>query len=137
MNSSSADDADLQILFGRNESYDKGEVITPVTLSRAETILHLVMVSQGIPINLIIGVVIVRNRRLHNPRNAFWLGIIALNLMTIFQAVLRLLVVHVEVRSDEKDQGVICMFFSFLTGKPYTILLFILLLATLDRYVGK
>jgi len=93
---------------------------------------------------VIIGVVIIVNRRLHSPRNTFWLGIIALNLLTIFMAVLRLLVVHVEgpqtpVNSTVyggNEDGVICLTFSFMTGKPYTILLFILLLATLDRYVG-
>jgi len=59
-------------------------------------------------------------------------------------AVLRLLVVHVEgtqtpvnsTVNDGNEDGAICLTFSFMTGKPYTILLFILLLATLDRYVG-
>jgi hypothetical protein len=106
--------------------------VTPVTLSRVETIVHLICLSQGIPINLLIGVVIARNRRLHNPRNTFWLGIIVLNLMTMFMAVLKLLVVHVAQTADFS-----CLVFSFMTGKPYTILLFVMLLATLDRYVGK
>lgn len=106
--------------------------VTPVTLSRVETIVHLICLSQGIPINLLIGVVIARNRRLHNPRNTFWLGIIALNLMTMFMAVLKLIVVHLTQPADFT-----CLIFSFMTGKPYTILLFVMLLATLDRYVGK
>lgn len=106
--------------------------VTPVTLSRVETIVHLICLSQGIPINLLIGVVIARNRRLHNPRNTFWLGIIALNLMTMFMAVLKLIVVHLGQPADFT-----CLIFSFMTGKPYTILLFVMLLATLDRYVGK
>ena len=33
--------------------------------------------------------------------------------------------------------GYICLAFSFLTGIPYTILLCVMLLATLDRYVGN
>ena len=110
------------------------EIVTPVTLSRAETILHLICLSQGVPINVLIGVVIVRNRRLHNPRNTFWLGIILLNLMTMFMAVLKLLAIHVATLDDSDPT---CLTFSFLTGKPYTILLFIMLLATLDRYVGN
>lgn len=105
--------------------------VTPVTVSRVETIIHLICLSQGIPINVLIGVVIARNRRLHNPRNTFWLGIIALNLMTMFMAVLKLLVVHVAQPGDFT-----CLFFSSTTGKPYTILLFVMLLATLDRYVA-
>ena len=105
---------------------------TPVTLSRIETIVHLICLSQGIPINLLIGIVIARNRRLHNPRNAFWLGIIAFNLITMLMAVLKLIVVHVGHHDDFT-----CLIFSFMTGKPYTILLVVMLLATLDRYVGK
>ena len=106
---------------------------TPVTLSRNETIVHLICLSHGIPINLLIGIVIARNRRLHNPRNAFWLGIIAFNLMTMLMAVLKLIVVHV----GPTDHDFTCLIFSFMTGKPYTILLVVMLLATLDRYVGK
>lgn len=111
------------------------DIVTPVTLSRAETILHLICLSQGVPINLLIGVVIARNRRLHNPRNTFWLGIIFLNLLTMFMAVLKLLTVHTANLDDPTDYT--CLVFSLMTGKPYTILLFIMLLATLDRYVGK
>ena len=104
---------------------------------------------KGIPINVIIGIVIIVNRRLHNPRNTFWLGIIALNLLTIFHAILRLFFVHEEMgaqqssgnstsSADEEtsEEGLLCLSFSFLTGKPYTVLLCILLLATLDRYIG-
>jgi hypothetical protein len=115
-----------------NYSAQFDPTVTPVTLSRVETIVHLICLSQGIPINLLIGVVIARNRRLHNPRNTFWLGIIVLNLLTIFMAVLKLLVVHVD-----DPAHFTCLLFSFMTGKPYTILLFIMLLAILDRYVGK
>ena len=106
-------------------------------------------INKGIPINVIIGVVIIVNRRLHNPRNTFWLGIIALNLLTIFHAILRLFFVHEEMgtqqssgnstsSADEEtsEEGLLCLSFSFLTGKPYTVLLCILLLATLDRYIG-
>ncbi|EFX82082.1 hypothetical protein DAPPUDRAFT_316623 [Daphnia pulex] len=115
-----------------NYSAQFDPIVTPVTLSRVETIVHLICLSQGIPINLLIGVVIARNRRLHNPRNTFWLGIIVLNLLTIFMAVLKLLVVHV---ADDPAHFT-CLLFSFMTGKPYTILLFIMLLAILDRYVA-
>lgn len=115
---------------------DSFDDVTPVLVSRAETILHLICLSQGLPINLLIGVVIARNRRLHNPRNTFWLGIIALNLLTMFMAVLKLLTVHF-APTDNIHVDYTCLIFSFMTGKPYTILLFIMLLATLDRYVGK
>lgn len=114
-----------------NYSSQFDPTVSPVTLSRVETIVHLICISQGIPINLLIGVVIARNRRLHNPRNTFWLGIIVLNLLTIFMAVLKLLVVHVD-----DPAHFTCLLFSFMTGKPYTIVLFIVLLAILDRYVG-
>ena len=106
--------------------------VTPVTMTKAETILNLVCLSQGLPINLLIAAVILHNRRLHNPRNTFWLGIIALNLVTILMAVLKMATVYLLL----VDGGFICLIFSFLTGIPYTILLFIMLLATLDRYVG-
>ena len=125
---------------GGNCSLNEGDlmdIVVPVTLTKAETILHLVCLSQGIPINLLIGIVIVRNRRLHNPRNTFWLGIIALNLLTMFMAVLKLMTVYFAQNKDHKSEELTCLVFSFMTGKPYTILLFIMLLATLDRYVGK
>jgi hypothetical protein len=48
-------------------------------------------------------------------------------------AVLKLIVVHV----GPTDHDFTCLIFSFMTGKPYTILLVVMLLATLDRYVGK
>jgi hypothetical protein len=115
-----------------NYSAQFDPTVTPVTLSRVETIVHLICLSQGIPINLLIGVVIARNRRLHNPRNTFWLGIIVLNLLTIFMAVLKLLVVHVD---DPAHFTFLLLSFS-MTGKSYTIVLFIMLLAILDRYVG-
>ncbi|XP_045032475.1 olfactory receptor 226 [Daphnia magna] len=107
------------------------DLVTPVTLSRTETILYLICVSQGLPINLLIGFVIARNRRLHNPRNTFWFGIIVLNILNIFMTVLKMLVVYVAQPGDFT-----CLFFSSITGKPYTILLFVMLLATLDRYVA-
>jgi len=115
--------------------------VTPVTMTKAETILNLVCLSQGLPINLLIAAVILHNRRLHNPRNTFWLGIIALNLVTILMAVLKMATVYLLIDDSsngrrEATDGFICLIFSFLTGIPYTILLFIMLLATLDRYVG-
>ena len=104
-------------------------MITPVSLSRIETVSIAVLLSQGIPVNLLIAVVISSNRRLHNPRNAFWLGIIWLNLLTMIMSVLLLLSVYLPT-----DQGGhVCLLFSVTTDKPYTILLFIGFLATLDR----
>ncbi|KZS06607.1 Uncharacterized protein APZ42_029889, partial [Daphnia magna] len=103
------------------------DLVTPVTLSRTETILYMICVSQGLPINLLIGFVIARNRRLHNPRNTFWFGIIVLNILNIFMTVLKMLVVYVAQPGDFT-----CLLFSSMTGKPYTILLFVMLLATLD-----
>jgi hypothetical protein len=118
--------------------------VTPVTMTKAETILNLVCLSQGLPINVLIAAVILHNRRLHNPRNTFWLGIIALNLITILMAVLKMATVYLSPSVDISNTfddgadggGFICLTFSFLTGIPYTILLFIMLLATLDRYIG-
>lgn len=107
-----------------------GFFVTPVTLSRVETVSIVVLLSQGIPVNLLIAVVISSNRRLHNPRNAFWLGIIWLNLLTMMMSVLLLLVVYLPP-PQAKD---VCLVFSLTTGKPYTILLFLGLLATVDRY---
>ena len=107
----------------------EGFLITPVSLSRIETVSIAVLLSQGIPVNLLIAVVISSNRRLHNPRNAFWLGIIWLNLLTMIMSVLLLLSVYLPT-----DQGGhVCLLFSVTTDKPYTILLFIGFLATLDR----
>lgn len=103
--------------------------VSPVVLTQTETILYFVCLSQGVPINVLVSVVVARNRRLHNPRNTFWFGITMLNLLTMFMSMLKLLAVHGSVH--------FCLIFTFTTGKPYTILLFVLLLATLDRYVGK
>jgi len=109
---------------------EDGFFLTPVTLSQVETVLIVVLLSQGIPVNVLIAVVITSNRRLHNPRNTFWLGIIWLNLLTMMMSVLLLLAVYLPAR-HAKD---FCLVFSLTTGKPYTILLFIGLLATFDRY---
>ena len=103
--------------------------VTPIVLTQTETILYFVCLSQGVPINVLVSVVVARNRRLHNPRNTFWFGITMLNLLTMFMSVLKMLAVH--------SGDYFCLVFTFATGKPYTILLFLLLLATLDRYVGK
>ena len=65
------------------------------------------------------------------PRNAFWIGIVAINLLTVLIAALRLALTYF---GDDQDDGIVCFLFSVLTGKPYTLLLFNQYLATLDRY---
>ncbi len=140
-----------------NDSKLHDDMILPIApLTKTETYLHIIFIGQviikliftiltdnvvllclflkkGVPINLFIALVFLLNKQLQTPRNTFWVGIIAVNLLTILIAILRLAITYDGKGNDDED-GIICFLFSFLTGKPYTILLFLQLLATMDRY---
>ena len=86
----------------------------------------------GLPLNILVACVILRNRRLHNPRNAFWLGNIACHLATLsmglFEAIL--------VMNPQQHPNVFCQIYSLFACSPYTNLLLGLLLATADRWIA-
>ena len=102
----------------------------PIELDRFRSISHILLVSTGVPLNLAIAVVILMFRRLHKkPRNVLWLGV-------TFCSVLTLLTILVEFLAHRTENDSICLVFVSTTGVAYTWLLFVLLLALLDRYAA-
>ena len=92
-------------------------------------LVRWVIIAIGLPLNILVGWVILRNRRLHNPRNAFWLGSIVCHLVTLLMGAFEAILVM-------KHPNVFCQMYVLLVGSPYTILLVSLLLATADRWIA-
>lgn len=88
-------------------------------------------VSIGVPLNLLIAVVIIVQKRLHKPRHIFWLGVIFSNLFAQLVSFNELLVFY--LLPDNKP---VCWAFAFLVGIPYANLLLNLLLGSIDRFVA-
>ena len=86
----------------------------------------------GLPLNILVAWVILRNRRLHNPCNAFWLGNVVCHLATLLMGVLEAILVI----NPPQHPNVFCKMYVLLAGSPYTILLISLLLATADRWIA-
>ena len=95
-------------------------------------LVRWVAIAIGLPLNILVAWVILRNRRLHNPRNAFWLGNVVCHLTTLlmgaFEAIL--------VMNPPQHPNVFCKMYVLLAGSPHTILLVSLLLATADRWIA-
>ena len=102
--------------------------LIPLSLYPYQTILHPIVLCICIPMNLLVGYVLLSNQKLHNARNAIWLGIIASNLSVFTINLLHYL-------SFLHRHYVICQIISFFYDKPYIVLLINMLLATLDRFV--
>lgn len=114
----------------RNDSRSSSADSVPIELDWFRSTCHVLLVTAGVPLNLIIACVIMAFRRLHNkPRIILWLGVTYCNLLTLFTILVELLAYHMENRS-------VCLIFVSITGIAYTCLLFTLFLALLDRYVA-
>jgi hypothetical protein len=113
--------------YGHIALVDDGLQQLPLTSNML--IVHLVCICLGIPLNVFVGLVIIRNRRLHNPRNIFWLGSILCHLTALLFALLECLV-------SRSPSSVPCFMYSTMIGTSYTVLLINSLLATLDRWAA-
>ena len=71
----------------------------------------------GFPLNAVVAGVIFRQRRLRNPRNTFWLGIIFCNLLALTNAI-------VEYVAFELMSPGACAVFRVTAGIPYTVISF-------------
>ncbi|XP_046447839.1 rhodopsin-like [Daphnia pulex] len=101
----------------------------PPSLDGIRQFIHLACIWIGSPLNVMVASVIIRQRRLRNPRNTFWLGVIFCNLLAFANAV-------IEYIAFEQLNVTACLIFRVTAGIPYTLLLVNLLLATLDRWVA-
>jgi len=91
---------------------------------------HFLLAAIGIPLNLLIVMVILTNRRLKKkPRNILLLGVTLAGVFT-------LLTILAEVLAHRYQNVVLCKIFGLSTGVAYTCLLYNLLLALLDRYLA-
>ena len=120
-------------LFQLNSTNILEEDIQKVGLSSIFSwLVRWVAIAVGLPLNILVAWVILQNRRLHNPRNAFWLGSIVCHLATLlmgaFEAIL--------VMNPTQHPNVFCKMYVLLAGSPYTNLLVSLMLATVDRWIA-
>lgn len=96
-------------------------------------VIRMIAIVFGLPIHILVAAVILRTRQLHNPRNTFWLGVIACHAATLLMGIYEILTT-VNRRTSKDD--VFCRIYSLLVGFPYTSLLVSLLLATADRWIA-
>lgn len=119
-----------EIVFELNSSISSTNDAIPIKLDWFQTTCHVLLVSTGIPLNMIIVVVITIFKRLNNkPRIILWLGVTYCNLLTLLTILVEFLAYHTQ-------NTTVCFVFISITGVAYTCLLFNLFLALLDRYVA-
>ena len=83
-------------------------------------LLRWTIIAIGLPINFLVAWVILRNRQLHNPRNAFWLGNIFCHLVTLLMGALEAILF---MNPQREPPNVFCYMYALLVGSPYTNLL--------------
>ena len=96
-------------------------------------LLRWVIIAIGLPLNFLVAWVILQNHRLHNSRNAFWLGNIVCHLVTLLMGALEAILF---MNPQREQPNVFCNIYALLVGSPYTNLLVSLLLATADRWIA-
>jgi hypothetical protein len=99
-----------------------------VSLNQVQIVYHLTIILTGIPLNVIVAVVQLLNKRLHNTRNAIWCGVIFSNLLVFCVLVLEIVVWGLQSSLASK-------ILLLLNDKADLILLVNLLLVTGDRFV--
>ena len=99
-----------------------------VSLNQFQIVYHLTIILSGIPLNVIVALVQLLNKRLHNTRNAIWCGIIFSNLLVFFILIL-------EIVAWCLQSYVASNILLLLNGKADLILLVNLFLVTGDRFV--
>ena len=90
--------------------------------------IHLICAAFGIPLNVFVGAVLICNPSLYSARNTIWIGVIFCNILTLVMGL-------IEVWAIAGGNEEACLIFTVMMGKPYTMVLANLLLATCDRYV--
>ena len=101
----------------------------PIELNSIRSTSHVILVSLGLPLNILIAVCIVSFGRLRRkPRYIHWLGISSASILSLLTILLE------TVANHWKDNQLICKCFIASTGIGYTWLLFNLFLALADRY---
>jgi hypothetical protein len=113
---------------GNNSTDNK---ILPIVLPLDLLVFRTMAVSFGVPIQLLVAFVILRNKPLHNPRNVFWLGNITCHFANHLMGAYQYLIIVIPVINRTR---IFCEFHSLFVGSPYTSLLVSLLLATADRW---
>ena len=95
------------------------------------SISHSIVITFGIPLNLIVIFVILSSRRLKKkPRNILFLGVITAGLFTLLTVMLELIANH------HRNPEIFCKISGLGSGVAYTCFLMNLLLALLDRYLA-
>lgn len=102
----------------------------PLFVDHFLSISHLICALIGFPLNVLIVAFIATRRRLHQPRNILWLGIILSNLFILTNQVIELYTFF----SASSPTG--CKIRTWLAGLPYVTLLMNQLLALIDRYLS-
>ena len=105
-------------------------VVIRLELDYFRSINHILLTSLGVPLNLLIVIVILTNRRLKKkPRNVIFLGASLSAVFTLFTILVELLAYH-------GHSFFLCKIFGLTTKVSYSCLLYNLALALLDRYLA-
>ncbi|KZS14955.1 Uncharacterized protein APZ42_019463 [Daphnia magna] len=122
----------MSSIFASSEIVSNGTNKTePVSVLAFLPLAIVSCVSVGAPLNLLIAVVIIVQRRLHKPRHIAWLGVTFSNLFAQVVSVNELIVFYLMPESKTA-----CWIFSLLVGIPYASLLLNLLLGLIDRFIA-
>lgn len=127
-------------LFKMNVSNQSAAVSFKVLLSRfdlpiytaiplSEQAFRISNITIGFLLNIIILLVIVVSRQLHNPRHIFWVGVSLINQFYLMQCAL-------EIVAIVYPNATICPLFVLNAGVGYSALLLCLSLAACDRYAA-
>jgi hypothetical protein len=111
-----------------NKSSLFGDGYVPFDSYTFQLILHPIALCICVPLNLLVGYILLFDKELHTARNTIWIGIISSNLAAFFVLSLQHFIFY-------QQNYVACQLFTFLAGKPYVLLLVNLLLATFDRFI--
>ncbi len=103
--------------------------IVPVVYTPVLFVFRTLAITLGLPVQFLVVNVILRNRQLHTPRNAFWLGNIACHFAILLMGIYEYWAVIVRTTNPT-----FCRIFCIMSGEPYATLLVSLLLATADRW---
>ena len=117
---------DSELEANETNLFEEGYI--PFRVYTYQLILYPMAFCIFVPLNLFVAFVLLTDKTLHNARNAIWLGVIASNLTVFFMASLKYFIFY-------QQSYIACQLHSFVFGKPYTILLVNLLLATCDRFI--
>ena len=110
---------------------DTNKTDSTVSLLSFLPISNICCISIGLPLNLLIAVLIIFQRRLHKPRHIFWLGVIFSGLFAQLVSLNELLASYVV-----PEHRPTCITFNLLVGIPYANLLLNVFFCLLDRYVA-